>query len=433
MRSQRSSSVAATEPLGYCANTLNSGDDGHDSRLSQLGRKVLNRGCVTPYDPVRERTSSSAGAGRRMSMSYRLSTRKSSVEEARQMLQAELKIEMSQEFVPRDDDFVVHHRSFSHAMMEWKRQQPRLTIRTRLRSDLMKFTLAEIGSEAAMSLFKDVVVYFYSNYISPPEVPDFREIQATHTVRLQQAFLRIRSRCQVFKDGGLSFTLPIFLLSLRVFAKKMFIAGFPLWSQTEEGIETLKDMNETITQLFDPHGYFSSLSILESTSGAVKIMRQHPHRSHRPLTSHLNDTSPLLRSIVVAPQCRETRIMLNSVKEDHRDLLNRKSHRDAHSRGSELANRQRGQQSDQYSPLHKPLLRATAAPAGSRRGSSGSLASSSQSKPLFDKPSLRPTEMELDDYDKLLQIHRNITKSSSTFQLQILSQLKQDRSQWLYK
>ena len=73
------------------------------------------------------------------------------------MLQAELKIEMSQEFVPRDDDFVVHHRSFSHAMMEWKRQQPRLTIRTRLRSDLMKFTLAEIGSEAAMSLFKDVV------------------------------------------------------------------------------------------------------------------------------------------------------------------------------------------------------------------------------------------------------------------------------------
>lgn len=344
------------------------------------------------------------------------------------MLQAELKIEMSQEFVPRDDDFVVHHRSFSHAMMEWKRQQPRLTIRTSLRSELMKFTLAEVGGEAAMSFFKEVVVYFYNNYISPPEVPDFRESQALHTVRLQEDFLRIRARCQAFK-GGLSFTLPVFLLSLRVFTKRMFIVGFPLWTQTEEGIETLSDMNDTITELFDPHGYFSSLSIIESTSGAVKIMRQHPHLSHRPLTKHLNDTSPLLRSIVVSPQCRETRIMLNSAKEGQRGVLRGNLRQDVH-RTAQQEQKNGVSAGGSYSPLHKPLLRATA-----QGGSAGGRAdaSVSHSKPIFDKPKLRPSEMDVEDYDALLRIHRDVIRHVPTPDMQLLKRDQRSLDWLLHK
>ena len=219
--------------------------------------KVLNRGSVTPYDPTTINVDTARGrsGSRRQSLIPMVGDagrRRTSIDEQRQMLQAELKIEMSQEFIPRDEDFMIHHRGFWDAVIEWKKQQPKSTIRTSLRNELMSFTLAEISSDLAVSFFKNLVAFFYEYFVSPPEVPDFRDVQARRALELQEVFYRIRSQCQAFRDGGLSFTMPILLLSVRIFVKKMFIAGFPLWSATDEGVSTMKDMNEMITALFDP-------------------------------------------------------------------------------------------------------------------------------------------------------------------------------------
>lgn len=413
-----------TGPESLGSATATRGGDASD-RLSRLDRKVLNRGCVTPYDPTTVNVDTARGrsGNRRQSLIPMMRpeqsnlNRRTSIDEQRQMLQAELKIEMSQEFIPRDEDFMIHHRSFWDAIIEWKKQQPKSTIRTSLRHELMNFTHKEISSEVAVAFFKNLVLFFYEYHISPPEVPDFCEIQARQTLELQEVFYQIRSQCQAFRDGGLSFTMPILLLSLRIFVKKMFIAGFPLWSATDEGISTMREMNEMITTHFDPHGYFSSLSILESTSSAVKIMRQHPHRAHRALTKHFNDTSPLIRSLVVSPQCRETRIILNANSQKLYGSI-----RGARG-GKGIGRSLRPPMHD--SPHHHQH-------SGSVYGLDGGFDSSSVRSGRPSKPLLRPSEIDLDDYSALLKIHKTTTKGA--VQQQVLNQHRKDeRSGWLHR
>ena len=90
---------------------------------------MLNRGSVTPYDPTTINVDTARGrsGSRRQSLIPMVGDagrRRTSIDEQRQMLQAELKIEMSQEFIPRDEDFMIHHRGFWDAVIEWKKQQP---------------------------------------------------------------------------------------------------------------------------------------------------------------------------------------------------------------------------------------------------------------------------------------------------------------------
>ncbi len=55
-------------------------------------------------------------------------------------------------------------------------------------------------------------------------------------------------------------------------------------------------MDESITALFDPHGYLErALSLLQSTPTAIQAVTRHPQRRGTE-RQHFNDTSPLLQA-----------------------------------------------------------------------------------------------------------------------------------------
>ena len=77
----------------------------------------------------------------------------------------------------------------------------------------------------------------------------------------------------------------------------------------------LSQMDSTIVQMLDPHGYLQrNLSLIQSTPAAVSILAKYPHRSHEPQTNHFADISPLLKAALPEPSSAAARRMLASAR-----------------------------------------------------------------------------------------------------------------------
>ena len=62
--------------------------------------------------------------------------------------------------------------------------------------------------------------------------------------------------------------------------------------------------------MFDPHGYYSNLSILQSAPAAVRIMDSYKRLAHRQLNYGFSATSPLVRAAYSNTKAFGTRQML---------------------------------------------------------------------------------------------------------------------------
>ena len=60
--------------------------------------------------------------------------------------------------------------------------------------------------------------------------------------------------------------LPVLLLSVRMAVESLIRSAFPKWWTTIDGFETLEKIDLMIEQLFDPNGFHSHITPLESTS-----------------------------------------------------------------------------------------------------------------------------------------------------------------------
>lgn len=110
-----------------------------------------------------------------------------------------------------------------------------------------------------------------------------------------------RSGSQSRRDLGLSIVLPLVLLSMRGTILQIVNWLLPFWSSTEVGQQGQQEMAECISELFDPQGYFSDLSILQSHASAVRIVRAYAAHSHVPAHYRAGDISPLVKAVIHQP------------------------------------------------------------------------------------------------------------------------------------
>lgn len=103
-----------------------------------------------------------------------------------------------------------------------------------------------------------------------------------------------------------SFGRPVVILSLRALVEKMFTDALPIWSSSTQGVARLRGMDAQLLEWLDPHGYNSSISMLQSlppaTQGSGLAAQHHQHRKQ-----HFSGTTSLVGSFLTQPrtaQCR---------------------------------------------------------------------------------------------------------------------------------
>ena len=62
--------------------------------------------------------------------------------------------------------------------------------------------------------------------------------------------------------------------------------------------------------MFDPHGYYSNLSILQSAPSAVRIMDSYKRLAHKQLNHGFSATSPLVKAAYSSTKAFRTRRIL---------------------------------------------------------------------------------------------------------------------------
>ena len=107
-----------------------------------------------------------------------------------------------------------------------------------------------------------------------------------------------------------SFARPVVILSLRALVEKMFTDTLPIWSSSTQGAARLKSMDAQLLEWFDPHGYNSSISVLQSlppaaqrSQGSKRVAQHHQHRRQ-----HFSGTTSLVGTFLTQPktaQCRK--------------------------------------------------------------------------------------------------------------------------------
>jgi hypothetical protein len=122
------------------------------------------------------------------------------------------------------------------------------------------------------------------------------------------------------KKQGTLVLLPLMIMSIRVAVEEIFRKNYPLWfSVGGESVarKTLQDMNEVITSLFDPDGYHSHISTIESSNQALRVSSKSLHHSQSTLRYKYDYTSKLVRSIFTKPTSGDSRILVTSKKLEH--------------------------------------------------------------------------------------------------------------------
>jgi len=139
---------------------------------------------------------------------------------------------------------------------------------------------------------------------------DYDALQQSRLYMLQKEFAALYKEKRQHR-AGMFFVMPVYLLALRLVVSLLFTSLYPVWTKSNEGLLAVEQMDQTLVQLFDPHGYLQrNLSLLQSTPEAVCIMTKYPHKGHEAERVHFADTSPLLRAALPQPQSAGARRLM---------------------------------------------------------------------------------------------------------------------------
>ena len=115
-----------------------------------------------------------------------------------------------------------------------------------------------------------------------------------------------RSKVYQHAKWATSFARPVVILSLRALVEKVFTDALPIWSSSTQGAARLKGMDAQLLDWLDPHGFNSSISMLQSlppaAQGGKLAPQQHQHRKQ-----HFSGTTSLVGTFLTQPktaQCR---------------------------------------------------------------------------------------------------------------------------------
>lgn len=148
---------------------------------------------------------------------------------------------------------------------------------------------------------------------------DLEYLQQVRLFSLQKEFAAIYQEQRTTRVG-LFFSLPIFLMFLRLSIQTLFSTNYPLWTRTKDGQESLASMDKVCCDLLDPHRYLErNLSILQSSPAAIDVIARNPSKGHEAESYHFTDTSRLLRSALLSPSSAATRRIL--VAQSQKDAL----------------------------------------------------------------------------------------------------------------
>lgn len=112
-----------------------------------------------------------------------------------------------------------------------------------------------------------------------------------------------------------SFARPVVILSLRALVEKMFTDALPIWSSSTQGAARLKSMDAQLLEWFDPHGFNSSISMLQSLPPAAQAKqgskRAAQHHQHR--KQDFSGTTSLVGTFLTKPKTAQCRRLQHQV------------------------------------------------------------------------------------------------------------------------
>ncbi len=130
-----------------------------------------------------------------------------------------------------------------------------------------------------------------------------------------------RSRAYHQSKWATSFARPVVILSLRALVEKAFTDAFPIWASSGQGAARLKSMDRQLLEWFDPHGFNSSISLLQSlppaaqqSQGSKRLQRQSPRKKQE-----FTGTTSLVNTFLTTPktaECRRLKRQIQSQADD---------------------------------------------------------------------------------------------------------------------
>ena len=128
-----------------------------------------------------------------------------------------------------------------------------------------------------------------------------------------------RSRVYSQTKWATNFARPVVILSLRALVDKVFSDAFPLWMTSAHGIARLQDMDAQLLHWFDPHGFNSSISLLQSLPTAAKEGKPQQHGQpvqcvHKHKKQHFTGTTSLVGTFLSEPRTAACRRLQHRAK-----------------------------------------------------------------------------------------------------------------------
>eukprot|EP00899_Mesostigma_viride_P001761 jgi/Mesvir1/11586/Mv00002-RA.1 len=225
----------------------------------------------------------------------------------REHISEEVAEEIQQPFVVTDELVLMLLSDYEMSLLQWREGVSDEVLAGRVSEADFERTMDELSCESSVALIRTMLVYLYDAHMRqlPPSDPE----QEQRCLQIHALWARMRQKHQ-HKRPSLFFTLPVILLGLRVAVEAAFTRAFPAWASCEAGVYELGVMNEVVTAMLDPHNYHSEISLLQSSSRAIQIMRRYASKTHPSNKQHAYSTSPLIRSAIVTPHSREVRALM---------------------------------------------------------------------------------------------------------------------------
>ena len=211
-----------------------------------------------------------------------------------------------------------YQRDFIQGLVEWRTQNS-VSLKGTLFMKERAFThlCNTLLSRSVLKLFKVTASYLKEKFISKDHSQASESRKETEQAERLYFILHEFSRLNKANKErtGLCFVLPVLLLSLRSFIEHMVKLLYPAL-MAEEGKVTLQQMDSAVSTLLDPHGWYSRVSVFQSTRQSLKLMNR--QSAHQPIRSKFHHTSPLVRAALGNPLSSQyRRYIYNSGKHDY--------------------------------------------------------------------------------------------------------------------
>eukprot|EP00002_Diphylleia_rotans_P002365 TRINITY_DN11504_c0_g1_i2.p1 TRINITY_DN11504_c0_g1~~TRINITY_DN11504_c0_g1_i2.p1 ORF type:complete len:643 (+),score=127.95 TRINITY_DN11504_c0_g1_i2:663-2591(+) len=137
-------------------------------------------------------------------------------------------------------------------------------------------------------------------------VIDINKYQRQYFLAIHQNVSKVENRIEK-KTGQMMLYMPLIFLMIRVSIEAIFRRNFPKWIKLQHGKALLQMMDETVVNIIDPDKYMLHISLIESTSEAIRISSK-PQRHHESILQKFYATSPLVRCLFPSYETRPIHI-----------------------------------------------------------------------------------------------------------------------------